>query len=250
MSPPDASPLKNGNGYTSSNTGDYGSTISSVHTSDSHDNDDVPAPDPFNVVSKAPRPVRRRASSQVLIKTQKSFYQDAVDFSEGTIPHSMVLALTIGIVCGVAAYVYYAGLEWALEFLWKTLPEHWLVSNENIPESLYFLWIPLVGFIMATGLGLTVCYMGEPGDLPYTIKCVHDKAYVAMDHVLPMVCASQFSILGGGSLGPEAPLVAICAALGGFVSRTVFSCRQRNLIRKHTLMGVSVYDVVVVVMDQ
>ena len=60
-----------------------------------------------------------------------------------------------------------------------------------------------------------------------------------MDHVLPMVAASQFSILAGGSLGPEAPLVAICAALGGFVSRHVFGITNRNLVRKHTLMGMA-----------
>jgi len=79
----------------------------------------------------------------------------------------------------------------------------------------------------------------KPGDLPYTIRCVHEKAYISMDHVLPMVAASQFSIVGGGSLGPEAPLVAISAALGGFVSRWVFAVTDRNLVRKHTLMGMA-----------
>ena len=53
------------------------------------------------------------------------------------------------------------------------------------------------------------------------------------------VAASQFSIVGGGSLGPEAPLVAICAAFGGFVSRKIFGVTNRNLVRKHTLMGMA-----------
>jgi len=141
-----------------------------------------------------------------------------------------------GCVCGVAAWLYYACLEWALKYLWETLPK--TIVEDKWPEWAYPLWIPLVGFAMATAVGLTVVYLGEPGDLPYTIQCVHDKAYVAMDHVLPMVAASQFSILGGGSLGPEAPLVAICAALGGFISRSIFQCTERNIIRKHTLMGV------------
>jgi len=92
---------------------------------------------------------------------------------------------------------------------------------------------------MAALSGLTVKYMGEPGDLAFTIKCVHEKAYIAMDHVMPMVCASQFGILGGGSLGPEAPLVAICAALGGWVSKSIFKRTNRNTVRKHTLMGMS-----------
>lgn len=60
-----------------------------------------------------------------------------------------------------------------------------------------------------------------------------------MDHVPPMVLASMFSILGGASLGPEAPLVAICAALGGYISKNIFKNTKRNIVRKHTLMGMA-----------
>ena len=69
--------------------------------------------------------------------------------------------------------------------MWHTLPE--LIVIDKWPEWAYVLWIPIIGFTMALGVGLTVKYMGEPGDLAYTIKCVHDKAYVAMSHVMPMV---------------------------------------------------------------
>eukprot|EP00934_Nitzschia_sp_Nitz4_P004989 Nitzschia sp. Nitz4//scaffold11_size288233//187947//192366//NITZ4_000795-RA/size288233-processed-gene-0.450-mRNA-1//1//CDS//3329534137//4979//frame0 len=165
-----------------------------------------------------------------LWKTQGTFLEDAMEFKEGTIPHSTVVAFVIGTVCGISAFVYYTFLEWALEFFWHTLPEKVVV--DVWPEWAYVLWIPLVGFSMAIGVGLTVVYLGEPGDLPYTIKCVHDTAFVSMDHVMPM-----FSIIGGGSLGPEAPLVAICAAVGGYISRKVFHQTDRNLVRKHTLMG-------------
>lgn len=54
-----------------------------------------------------------------------------------------------------------------------------------------------------------------------------------------MVVTSLFSILAGGSLGPEAPLVAICGAMGGLCSRTLFHQTERNVIRKHTLMGMA-----------
>jgi hypothetical protein len=176
----------------------------------------------------------------VLIKTQSSFWQDAQTLAHGSIPHSMVLATAIGVVCGVAAYLYYTILEASLDYLWHDLPNKYVIGHWA-PEH-YWLWIPLVGFTMALGVGCTVQFMGEPGDLAYTIKCVHNHAYVAMSHVVPMVCASQCSILAGGSLGPEAPLVAICAALGGMISKRVFGVEKRNLIRKHTLMGmVSLY---------
>jgi H+/Cl- antiporter ClcA len=70
---------------------------------------------------------------------------------------------------------------------------------------------------MAIYSGLAVNHMGEPGDLAYSIKCIHEQGYISMDHLAPMVCLSLFGIIGGGSLGPEALLVAVCAALGSFV---------------------------------
>jgi hypothetical protein len=128
---------------------------------------------------------QRRLEQRVLVKTQSSFWEDTVYFNDGSIPHSIVLAVVIGVVCGVACFVYYTFLFWAMEFVWHTLPQ--LIIVDNWPEWAYVFWIPLVGSLMAVGVGLTVVYMGEPGDLPYTIKCVHDQAYVAMDHVMPMV---------------------------------------------------------------
>jgi H+/Cl- antiporter ClcA len=174
---------------------------------------------------------------RVFVRQHTGFWDDARHMREGTIPQSMVVALVVGIVCGAAACLYYNCLEYFLDFFWKVLPEKLVVGHWD--PKYYVLWIPLVGFSMAILVGLSVLVMGEPGDLAYTIQCVHKDAFISMGHVMPMVAASQFSILGGGSLGPEAPLVAICAALGGFVSRYVFKQTKKNIIRKHTLMGMA-----------
>jgi H+/Cl- antiporter ClcA len=173
-----------------------------------------------------------------LAKTKSSsMLEDLANFEDGTIPQSFVVALVIGIICGVAAWIYYAVLWGLLKYIWHTVPTKFIIGVW--PEYLYVLWIPIVGILMALGLGFTVKYLGEPGDLALTVKAVHEKAYLPMDHCMPMVYASQFSILGGGSLGPEAPLVAICACLGGWVSRSVFKRTHRNTVRKHTLMGMA-----------
>lgn len=169
----------------------------------------------------------------------KAFIEDTQDISGGTLPVSVVIATVIGIVCGVVAWVYYTGLEYLLEVIWKSAPERFFVGDSSFPESLYWTWIPIVGITCAAGVGLSVQILGEPGDLAYTVGCVHKKGYIAMSHVLPMVFASQFSILAGGSLGPEAPLVAICAAVAGWVSRSVFGQKYKNVVRKHTLMGMA-----------
>eukprot|EP00586_Coscinodiscus_wailesii_P000980 CAMPEP_0172478798 /NCGR_PEP_ID=MMETSP1066-20121228/2971_1 /TAXON_ID=671091 /ORGANISM="Coscinodiscus wailesii, Strain CCMP2513" /LENGTH=583 /DNA_ID=CAMNT_0013238663 /DNA_START=59 /DNA_END=1810 /DNA_ORIENTATION=+ len=170
-------------------------------------------------------------------RTQTTFIQDAINFSEGSVPQSMVVAVVIGIVVGLVGALYFEIMVAGLELFWKTLPRQFVIGTW--PESTYCLWIPLVGLSAAVCLGLCVIYLGDPGDLAYTVKCVHDKAYVGMDHVLPMAAASLFSIWSGASVGPEAPLIAIGAALGGYFSRRVFRQTRRNVIRKHTLMGMA-----------
>jgi H+/Cl- antiporter ClcA len=174
-----------------------------------------------------------------LEKIKSSFFEDAKSLAAGTIPQSVVLAVVIGTVCGIACWLYYTALNFFLKLIWETIPEQFIQGSHWWPEEYYWLWIPLVSFTMVTLVGLTVVYLGEPGDLPYTISRVHHFAYIPMEHATPMALASLFSILAGGSLGPEAPLVAICGSLGGFVSRRVFRQKYVNVVRKHTLMGMA-----------
>eukprot|EP00977_Amphora_coffeiformis_P008958 scaffold2029_cov181-Amphora_coffeaeformis.AAC.7 len=102
-----------------------------------------------------------------------NFWDDLKRFTPGSMPHSVVVGVTIGIMCGVLAYAYYTVLEWLLEFFWRTLPEQIMVPY--VDKSLQWVWIPILGFIMALGVGLSVMLLGEPGDLSYTVQCVHDK---------------------------------------------------------------------------
>jgi hypothetical protein len=137
-----------------------------------------------------------KPSTLYLKKIKISFFDDAKSLAEGTIPQSIVLAIVIGIVCGVACYLYYSILFFLLDYIWNVIPEEYIIPSEHWSPEYYWLWIPLVCFSMSTLVGLTVVYMGEPGDLPYTISRVHCEAYIPMNHVFPMVFASMFSILG------------------------------------------------------
>lgn len=112
-----------------------------------------------NLEEDSPKSSRR----PTLHKTRLSFWEDATNFTEGSIPQSIVIALCIGTVCGVAAFLYYSILFAALEFIWHTLPELYIIGKWS--ENLYVLWIPIVGFTMALLTGLTVVFLGEPGDL-------------------------------------------------------------------------------------
>uniref|UniRef100_A0A7S0BQK1 Chloride channel protein n=2 Tax=Rhodosorus marinus TaxID=101924 RepID=A0A7S0BQK1_9RHOD len=165
--------------------------------------------------------------------------EDFKSMRSGTVPWSVSMAVVIGVICGIAAYLYYTALEWLLEIFWLKLPQGLVVDNPIWPENLYWLWIPIVCLTFAGLVGLSIEVLGFPGDLAYTVKCVHEFGYVDMGHTPSMVVASQFSIIAGASLGPEAPLVAICAAIAGWVSRNLFKHTQKNLIRKHTLCGMA-----------
>ena len=184
--------------------------------------------------SPMPQPFRR-VSERMMSHVHKTFFQDAQSLAEGTIPQSIVVGTIIGVLCGIAAFIYFTIQGFLLEFLWKDLPVQ--LGVDQWEHS--WLWIPIVGWTMAVGVGLSVVFLGEPGDLAFAVGMVHDKGYIPMDHVLPMSAASMCSILAGGSVGPEAPLVAICGAIGGFVSRVIFQQRARNVVRKHTLMGMA-----------
>lgn len=67
------------------------------------------------------------------------------------------------------------------------------------------------------------------------IMCFRDARQCSIIHP----SCSMFTILSGASLGPEAPLVAICAATAGYISIHIFHQKDRNIIRKHTFMGMA-----------
>ena len=91
-------------------------------------------------------------SGKPLSKTaSSSFLEDLSNFAEGTIPQSFVMALAIGITCGTAAWVFYKILFGLLDLIWHYIPNNFIVGSW--PVVLYSLWIPLVGFSMAVGLG-------------------------------------------------------------------------------------------------
>ena len=128
------------------------------------------------------------------------FFQDARSLAEGTIPQSIVLSFIIGIVCGIAAYLYYTCLFFLLDYCWHVVPETYV--KPHIPQQYWWIYTPVVSFFFAILVGLSVKWLGEPGDLAFAISCIHKQAYIPMNHTIPMFCASLFSILAGGSLGP------------------------------------------------
>jgi H+/Cl- antiporter ClcA len=154
----------------------------------------------------------------------------------GSLQQSVIVAFVVALVNGVACWLYYVALEATLQFVWHDMPVK--LHLDTYTNS--WVWIPLVCFGGALLSGLSVRWLGEPGDMAFTVACVHTKAYIPISHVIPMTVSSFFGItLAAASLGPEAPLVAICGALAGWISQTVFGEKYAHVVRKHTLMGMA-----------
>lgn len=135
-------------------------------------------------------------------------------------------------------------MESSLELVWEVIPAAMEGSAEASVGGLAslnkwgFLYTITASTILATFAGLSIKYLGFPGDLPNVIKCVHQLGYVPMVQTLPMICCSLFSIAAGGSLGPEAPLVAVSASACGWLSMNYFK-HDMAMVRKCTIIGMS-----------
>lgn len=136
---------------------------------------------------------------------------------ELTYQQMILCSAVIGIAGGLVATVYYYVLETFLHFVWHTIPEFWEpYFPASIPDWNY-VWVATTigGFLV----GLTLYFMGLPGEVSMVVDKVHDPGKIELRQTPAMVVASLFSITAGGSAGPEAPLVQINGSFGGWLGQ-------------------------------
>ena len=135
---------------------------------------------------------------------------------ELTYQQTIFCAAVIGIAGGLVATVYYNVLEACLHLVWQTLPALVLPHlPAGIPSSNY-VWI--VTTIGGFCVGLTLHFMGLPGEVAMVVDKVHDPGRIELRQTPAMIVASLFSITAGGSAGPEAPLVQVIGSFGSWLS--------------------------------
>ena len=141
----------------------------------------------------------------------------------------------VGIIGGLVATAYYLLLEASQHWTWKSLPL-WLgqVLGQEIPPAYYLLAATTIGGLL---VGITLKVMGAPGEMAMVINDVHDPGRIDIQQTPSMILASLFSIVAGGSAGPEAPLVQINASFGSWLGEKLgFSI---DSVRKLTFCGMS-----------
>ena len=128
---------------------------------------------------------------------------------------TMLCAGLIGIMGGMVATIYYYGIEACLHLVWHTLPERIapLLPTGSTPAD--YVWV--VTTIGGLCVGLTLHFMGLPGEVAMVVDKVHDPGRIEIKQTPAMIVASLFSITAGGSAGPEAPLVQIIGSFGSWL---------------------------------
>ncbi|CAL8470569.1 g10111 [Coccomyxa elongata] len=160
----------------------------------------------------------------------------------------LFLALVFGVSSGIVAFVYDTYFEAILRVVWEVMPEQVVtpvVNNLNTSlswfpplEKVAWVYTLAVATIMGTLVGLTQRVLGSPGDLPEVVHQIHTSGRIAISQAPSMFVCSAFSIAAGGSLGPEAALLALCGSTTSWLARKVFGARGQHL-RNCALMGMT-----------
>lgn len=125
----------------------------------------------------------------------------------------------IGIAGGLVATAYYYLLEASLDLVWQRIPEF---VEPYLPAGIpawNYVWVATTigGFLV----GLTLHFMGIPGEVAFVVDKVHDPGHIELRQTPAMTVASLISITAGGSAGPEAPLVQIIGSFGGWLGQQI-----------------------------
>ncbi|WP_250124594.1 chloride channel protein [Chroococcidiopsis sp. CCMEE 29] len=148
---------------------------------------------------------------------------------------TILCSAIIGIAGGLVATGYYYVLEGSLHLVWHTLPQFLAPYFPTAIPPWNYVWIATTigGFLV----GLTLHFMGLPGEVALVVDKVHDPGRVSLRQTPAMIVASLFSITAGGSAGPEAPLVQINGSFGGWLGNKLKLTRPTT--RVLTFCGMS-----------
>ena len=126
------------------------------------------------------------------------------------------LALVVGLLTGVVCVLYEVVMDFVIEKVWQEGGPLFAATFPGIPAWTY---IPLVCISFGTMVGVLIRLLGEPmANLPGVVLAAHRDGLLGHEEAPAMAAISLTSIVAGGSLGPEAPLVSIGGGLASFIS--------------------------------
>ncbi len=118
----------------------------------------------------------------------------------------LALALLFGVIAGVVAFVYNTYFEGLLWIVWEVIPEKLVQptlqhAHDHLglpsPDRLGWIYTVVMATSMGALAGVTQLFLGCPGDLPDTVRCIHRKGSIPIRQAPSMFICSAFSIAAG-----------------------------------------------------
>jgi H+/Cl- antiporter ClcA len=124
-------------------------------------------------------------------------------------------AAVIGVAGGLVATAYYYLLKNSMHLVWQQIPA--MLQAQFPGEFLIHNYVWIAASVGGLLVGLSLYFLGLPGEVAFVVDKVHDPGRIDIQQTPAMIVASLFSIVAGGSAGPEAPLVQINGSIGGWL---------------------------------
>ena len=117
-------------------------------------------------------------------------------------------SIVVGIVCGLATWLFVAASHYGIELLWHALPE----ALPGIPAAIVSIAVVSAMTVLATGI--VVLSRGRPADMGRAEAEFDREGRIGYDHLPAGIGFSLTSLWSGAAIGPEAALIDLNGAIG------------------------------------
>lgn len=124
----------------------------------------------------------------------------------------VLLSTAVGVITGVATWLFLEIDHLGVVFLWETLPEY----VPSVPASAVAVAVILT--MTAIAAGIAIACKGRPFDTGAAEHEYDTEGRMEYKRMLPGAAFSLASLFAGAAVGPEAPLVDINGGLGTLIA--------------------------------
>ena len=142
-----------------------------------------------------------------------------------------VAAIVVGILAGLATWLFVAASHYGIELMWHALP----AALHGVPAAVVAIGVVTVMTMLATVI--VVVSRGRPADMGRAEAEYDREGRIHYRHLPAAVAYSLTSLWSGAVIGPEAALIDLNGAIGTWVADRLSMTREQ--VRTLTYAGVA-----------